>query len=569
MKKIYLLLFLVLLNFSCQTEDPFTAEEESAIQNHKPPTFTAKILSGDSVRSITTLIDSNLKDQHNQNKQSEHLYSSIYGFSIDTSRVQVIETSLYSSYTYILKKDEPTEELLTNYVATYFKSGKIHQYIIQYPILTVSGKNIYDVGNASILQIRDKSLLKVSGAETCSTVIEYKEEVCVDIKCKDDIHTVANGDECIHWGKMGMATRECSGGGYVENETCSSGGTSGGTNPYPDGGGSEPGTGTGTPDPDPDEEIVIPLGPTIYDEIDECINNPFDSSSFLGITDETKIDRAVIDNLEKTQLLTLKNYLDENACSEEAQGFAIQAALAFVANGEVDFEDKIIRDPAFLGNPCLNSVYNGLDVSDIASAFLSNFQGHNPVAHLNFSVGVDANYPNANAVTYAPDNFVISIKFNPNKLARPRTAVARTFIHEILHAEMYRKLLSMAQQGTIPWTAQFIHSLKNDFPGLSDYYTRWWLDTNGLSPTGPQHELMAQHYRSTISSFLMQFDPSLTQIQADALAWGGIMGSGQINNTTGLPAFPTVAWNNVPQQTRLNILSIIGNFNNNNPDCQS
>ena len=48
-------------------------------------------------------------------------------------------------------------------------------------------------------------------------------------------------------------------------------------------------------------------------------------------------------------------------------------------------------------------------------------------------------------------------------------------MHEMIHAEMYRKLLAHVQQPEIPWTEEFIHSLKNDFNGLADYYTRWWL----------------------------------------------------------------------------------------------
>jgi hypothetical protein len=42
-----------------------------------------------------------------------------------------------------------------------------------------------------------------------------------------------------------------------------------------------------------------------------------------------------------------------------------------------------------------------------------------------------------------------------------------------LHAEIYRKLLSLAKQGNIPWSADFITSIKNDYPGLTDYYTRY------------------------------------------------------------------------------------------------
>jgi len=163
---------------------------------------------------------------------------------------------------------------------------------------------------------------------------------------------------------------------------------------------------------------------------------------------------------------------------------------------------------------------------------------------------------------------MIEIMFNPNNLGRPETSIARTFMHEMIHAEIYRKLLSMAKQGEIPWSEAFIESLRNDFPGLQDYYTRWWLNTNGQSPTGAQHEMMAQHYRDIISDFLMQFDSNLSQGEADAIAWVGLMGSGQIDNSTGLPSNPTVAWGNLGQQERIAILNLITSYNNNNLNCQ-
>lgn len=94
------------------------------------------------------------------------------------------------------------------------------------------------------------------------------------------------------------------------------------------------------------------------------------------------------------------------------------------------------------------------------------------------------------------------------------------------------------------------HYFKSDFPGLQDYYTRWWLNTNGQSPTSTQHQLMAQHYRNTISNFLIQFNPSLSQIQADALAWVGLRVLEDMNNS--------IAWDNLSEETQSRILN---NFN--------
>lgn len=171
-----------------------------------------------------------------------------------------------------------------------------------------------------------------------------------------------------------------------------------------------------------------------------------------------------------SEIHDLADFLADNECSEEAQEFGEMAAIALANEGEVDYEELIIKAEDFLNNLCLNGVYNDLDASNVASDFLSNFQGQTPVAHLELTVGVDPSFPDANAVTYDPENFIIEIMFNPNNLDRPRTSVARTFMHEIIHAEMFRKLLSLAQQGSIPWSESFIKSIKNDFPENRHHY---------------------------------------------------------------------------------------------------
>lgn len=65
-------------------------------------------------------------------------------------------------------------------------------------------------------------------------------------------------------------------------------------------------------------------------------------------------------------------------------------------------------------------------------------------------------------------NYLITITFNENNLDRPSLSVARTFIHEIIHAEIFRKLLSVAQHPSILLTQSQIIQLRNDYPGLYD-----------------------------------------------------------------------------------------------------
>ncbi|MNS93926.1 hypothetical protein D3C72_1281270 [compost metagenome] len=148
--------------------------------------------------------------------------------------------------------------------------------------------------------------------------------------------------------------------------------------------------------------------------------------------------------------------------------------------------------------------------------------------------------------------------------------IARTFIHEMIHAEIYRQLLSVAGKPEIPWSVDFINSVKNDFPVLADYYTRYvYKVPKGQQPTSAQHELMADHYKEVIIQGLKEFDPNQTAEIYNSLSWIGLMGSGgEPDSVTGLLPLSTVAWKNISQSERIKILKIYNNFNNSNPKCQ-
>ena len=286
------------------------------------------------------------------------------------------------------------------------------------------------------------------------------------------------------------------------------------------------------------------------------------------------------------QCPSLVTYLENNDSSPESNNlvtWAINSILfnintndfineAFNSlnnNNEVDFENRVIIDATFRNNPCLNGVYTQLGSAPSFQNYLQNFDGNFSVANLQLSVGVSALYPTANAVTTEPQNYLIKIMFNPNNLSRPQLDVARTFIHELIHAEIYRKLLSIAGQPNIPWTREFINSIKNDYPGLYDYYIRYIYNVpQGQQPSSAQHQLMAQHYRQVIIEVMQQFDNTQTPDVYEALSWIGLMGEGTINSTTGLATNSTIAWQNLSQSQRLQIISTWNTYVNSNPPCQ-
>lgn len=108
------------------------------------------------------------------------------------------------------------------------------------------------------------------------------------------------------------------------------------------------------------------------------------------------------------------------------------------------------------------------------------------------------------AYTRPPQNYVIDIVLNGNSnkdasyQKRPNLLVVKTIIHEVIHAEMFRKLLSLANNnGSIDVELLKYTLLQGDYIGMLDYYYRYG---NTINSTW-QHQQMAAHYRETIEGF--------------------------------------------------------------------
>ena len=272
--------------------------------------------------------------------------------------------------------------------------------------------------------------------------------------------------------------------------------------------------------------------------------------------------------LSNNSMLTipLEMFLGENPTPEqEAFGKEAIKAKCENSNTEVDFEELIIIGTTFKNNNCLKNVYEKFKEGDnTISQYIENFVPQGSVANLtlltddNFGIN-NPDYTTAGAITSEPDNYMITITFNtdPNLTSSaanfPSIILAVEFMHEMIHAEMYRKLLAYAQQPSIPWTENFIKSLLNDFEGLSDYYTRWWLELPpDQEPTSAQHQLMAEHYIDIMSQALQDYDNNQNTLgYYEALSWIGLKN--------------TVAWNNLSATDTTYIDTHIQNTMQNGP----
>ncbi|MFB9078800.1 hypothetical protein ACFFWB_15530 [Flavobacterium procerum] len=206
----------------------------------------------------------------------------------------------------------------------------------------------------------------------------------------------------------------------------------------------------------------------------------------------------------------------------------------------------IFLDPSFLKNACVSGVYTKLGGSLVFQEYLKRFDGDFSIANLTLTVAKIPEAPNASAVTYQPVNGLIEIRFSPEKLNTPPLNIAKNLAHEILHAAMFEKLLKLSGTKEVPWSEEFIESIRNDEPKIAEYYTRYWYDIPvGGSISDPQHEYMAQLSINTIKDILKQYDNTQSEDVYTAIAWWGLMGVGEPNGITGLPPRPTVAWANI------------------------
>jgi hypothetical protein len=309
-------------------------------------------------------------------------------------------------------------------------------------------------------------------------------------------------------------------------------------------------------------EIGVNLINSAIDEIAECISlTPSQTNSLYGSLFAIK----------------LKNYLiDENNCSPEAKDFGILAVEARVAGGDVDFVEQVILDKSFIDNDCLYGVYTEMGKATKFKEYLQNFEPNGSIADLrfttddNFAIN-EENYTNAMAITKPPlTSNEIKIKFNtdPNTagyiLNKPDVFKAVAMIHEILHAEMYRKMLNAVRAAEISgnnlnwtnWTSEqfyndFLNSLENKYFGIFDYFTRYNYGIPfGNNPNDYQHQQMAQHYRDVVKQALTDYDLTLTENQKEAISW------------IGLDTADIVAWQNLTPSERTAINNLQSQIQN-------
>jgi hypothetical protein len=563
------LLFGLLFVIGCQEDNLNENPTDEANQQQK--LFISYKNMAESLKDESALDKAIHKIQSNSKDQS----SSLYNFSFDENKVQVMQDSAYTQYTFLIKRDDPTYDVVENYICRVFDNDSVDQYITTYPIIETQDSIYVDYTTGSITAIDDGTIsFGKSGVGFSGCVPELiPVEVCEVIsRCTHPAGNHASPSNCSCTVGPGCdpPVLDCHT-EYFTSIDCSHVGGSSDDNsdPIDDGqndSSQQPTTGGGvvTSDPTDEQEII-----TKPEEPEMLLKQPV--RDFIENLDDTKKD--CYENGELNDMGTgtgsglnsmiddIDSFLNQNTVN----GVLDPEAAAFVeailedcdSDQEVDLEEKIILDSTFVDHDRLKCVYNKFKSgNNTISGYLDNFLPDNSTGHLNFKADSDfaVTFPDetdAGAITDPPVNgadgsnvapYNIDIIFNTDSSLDssaenfPTIILAQWLIHEMVHAEMYRKLLECANLPHVNYDGytndqweNFVYSLRHNYEGLYDYFFRYkYFEENGEvipieGPTQEQHQQMAAHYRSMVVNALKGFDNNQhSDAFYNAIAWIGL-----------------------------------------------
>ena len=87
-----------------------------------------------------------------QNKKD--LTSSVYNFSFDENKVQIMQDSTYTQYTFLIKRDNPTDYMVENYICRVYENDSVQQFITSYPVIETQDSLEIDYASGSIQKFK-------------------------------------------------------------------------------------------------------------------------------------------------------------------------------------------------------------------------------------------------------------------------------------------------------------------------------------------------------------------------------------------------------------------------------
>ncbi|MGG8498097.1 hypothetical protein ACQY1Q_16955 [Tenacibaculum sp. TC6] len=501
-----------LLLWNCQEDVIVTSQNKNITQ--PLPKYNIKTVSFNELQT-NTAVQQKLKELKtilikNRTTHTQKVYN------INTLNALFIQNSQTNLHTYTFAVNNTENQTsLENVVLSKQPNGSYNAYAITY---TLSSKERSNLANGvpvnvlyktTITPIKPEQLFAQNrGPGGC---YKFKEVGIEDCSCHD---THASGG-CTHPETIyEFVEVNCPGGaGNGISDGSGDSGTSDGLSGS--GGGSNGGSTVTYPVDFQDPRCPAGSGKVLVNDICQCTNGKVeDSNGVCNCPEGTIIDPST------------------NTCVED---------------------DKIINN--LTGKA--KCVYDKLTKSSTDfKTMIQKFDGDFPVSHLKLTINNSLD-SGVFGITLPPVNYVTEIQINGNGVSNlSDLGAATTFAHELIHAEIFRKMLSAAKKGDLNYhnnqnyTTQdrinYVNSLKDNFPGLYDYYWKRYKSTWN-------HNMMATHYRTTIADIIQNFDNNrLSRSTYESIAWAGL---GEIENNQS-----TVAWQNLTSIEQQAIIDTLNQY---------
>jgi hypothetical protein len=513
--------------YSCEKESEIFIDNHQKISNSS---FNQLLKQKKFANAISYV--NNLKTK-NRSKSSRNA-NDLYDFKIVEQNIRIIKEENKTSYTLLIYRDK-TESYFENLVLEINQNNQINAYLLKYtPDINIylDNKNEHSFKGKIEMAILDPEKIKLNPQSRyhilCYTVTTY---YCANAS---DTH-IPGVAPCE---AAPVSTTHCMGywddsliGNFYLGETAN-GSVGGGS-----------------------DETDLNASPILPDGFGQ-LESSFVKSFYNSLSEEAK--KWVKANPDAFSQII--NYQYENQWSSQSWVFTNQLIdycvdnpntlnnSSNIINKYLDILVSINSTESFKNNQKLNCIFEKVKNTKGMNYYLKNFDSRFSTTNLIYDASTFIS-SNTHANTTPPINNNIKITFNTNALNRPILDIARTFIHETIHAEIFRKLLSLApNNGQID--VQLLNTMltQHNYPGLYDYYNRFGIN-------GMQHEQMAAHYREIIVNFLKEVEPSLSEEQYKAMAWVGLQ--------------DTTTWDTLSDSEKLNIENTYLNwYNNANQNCQ-
>lgn len=143
------------LLLSCEQEESLIRQETSQTKK-----LHIKIESWDHWKDHHSQVATKIEKLRNKKVDDRNLHSSEYDFMINEDQVQIIEKDNYTSYTFLISRDETQEGILENYMFKEFTDGTYKQFLLTYYYTLDSfGNKVFDTTDMGVELITDENLV--------------------------------------------------------------------------------------------------------------------------------------------------------------------------------------------------------------------------------------------------------------------------------------------------------------------------------------------------------------------------------------------------------------------------